>query len=276
MADEDDHAGSPQLESREPTLADLCGLCRELNRRGARYVVVGGFAIAALGYNRRTIDVDLLIDTSGDNESRVLDAVATLPDGAARQAIPFASAELVWRMKKPTHRAKDIPDLAYVSSATPAPNSTTAPFDSPINVDLTGAGIVLTSVRLSVDGQLVNATTNQTGDLTTIRYQPPTRLPPKSQHAVSIAFNDGQDRTISYNFTAADYAVLNAALKVTADTTKPGFLWNVHHNLNLAAINDNIRPQRQLSPARGSTGSQYRRSRRARSRHRTRGHQCES
>jgi hypothetical protein len=39
--------------------------------------------MAAAGYNRRTMDVDLLVDTSGDNESRVLEAVTTLPDGAS-------------------------------------------------------------------------------------------------------------------------------------------------------------------------------------------------
>ena len=31
------------------------------------------------------MDVDLLVDTTEDNEARVLDAVATLPDGAAKQ-----------------------------------------------------------------------------------------------------------------------------------------------------------------------------------------------
>ena len=61
MADQNAHPG--ELESREPTLADLRDLCRELNRRQARYVVVGGFAMSALGYNRRTMDVDLLVDT---------------------------------------------------------------------------------------------------------------------------------------------------------------------------------------------------------------------
>ena len=116
--------------------------------------------MAAIGYNRRTMDVDLLIDTSADNETRVLEAVATLPDGAARQikpgeiaqwtvvriadeivvdlmhsacgvdyskaksgiqvrnvegvAIPLASAELLWRMKQPTGREKDIPDLLFL------------------------------------------------------------------------------------------------------------------------------------------------------------------
>lgn len=160
MANENDHPETPELESRDPTLADLRNLCRELNHRHARYIVVGGFAIAALGFNRHTMDIDLLVDVEGDNESRVLDAVATLPDGAAREltpgdiarwtvvrvgdeivvdlmksacgvdyhaakgdvqfleiegvAIPFASAELMWRMKKPTHREKDIPDLQFL------------------------------------------------------------------------------------------------------------------------------------------------------------------
>ena len=44
--------------------------CRELNTRGARYVVVGGFAIRAAGYVRRTVDIDLLMATDPDNEAR--------------------------------------------------------------------------------------------------------------------------------------------------------------------------------------------------------------
>jgi len=75
-------------ESREPTLEDLCDLCRALNARGARYVVIGGFAIRAAGYNRRTMDVDLLVATDRDNEARVLDALSTLPDQAARELQP--------------------------------------------------------------------------------------------------------------------------------------------------------------------------------------------
>ena len=93
MADENDHTG--ELESREPTVADLRALCQELNRRQARYVVVGGFAMAALGYNRRTMDVDLLVDTSGDNETRGLEAVATLPDRAATQIHPGEIAQWI-------------------------------------------------------------------------------------------------------------------------------------------------------------------------------------
>ncbi len=84
----DDHAPSDTLESREPTLEDLRDLCRALNECGARYVVVGGFAIRAAGYNRRTMDVDLIVAADRDNEARVFDALATLPDRAVRELQP--------------------------------------------------------------------------------------------------------------------------------------------------------------------------------------------
>jgi len=45
---DDQNAGAKRdaenLECRPPIEADLVGLCRELNQRGAKYIVVGGFA----------------------------------------------------------------------------------------------------------------------------------------------------------------------------------------------------------------------------------------
>lgn len=88
MAVEGDEPPDANLESREPTLEDLRDLCRALNDRGARYVVIGGFAIRAAGYNRRTMDIDLLVAADPQNEARVFDALATLPDGAVRELQP--------------------------------------------------------------------------------------------------------------------------------------------------------------------------------------------
>lgn len=88
MAVADDGADGPDLESREPTLEDLRDLCRALNERGARYIVIGGFAIRAAGYIRRTMDVDLMVACDRDNEARVFDALATLPDAAVRELQP--------------------------------------------------------------------------------------------------------------------------------------------------------------------------------------------
>jgi hypothetical protein len=87
------------LEARPPLLEDLVALCRGLNREGARYVVLGGMAVIQAGFVRATNDVDLLIDTSPENQG--------VP-------IPFASPRLLWRTKQ-TLRDKDKVDLAFLA-----------------------------------------------------------------------------------------------------------------------------------------------------------------
>ena len=47
--------------------------------------MVGGFAIIEAGYLRLTNDVDLLVDTSPENERRVYEALRTLPDKAVNE-----------------------------------------------------------------------------------------------------------------------------------------------------------------------------------------------
>lgn len=77
-----------ELESREPTVEDLRDLCRELNLRGAKYLVIGGFAMRAANYNRTTMDVDLMVSADLENEAKVFAALATLPDNAVRELQP--------------------------------------------------------------------------------------------------------------------------------------------------------------------------------------------
>ena len=79
------HDEAPELISRPPQQDDVASLCRELNRLGAKYVVVGGFAVIEAGYPRTTGDIDLLVDSAADNEVKVFEALATLPDGAVRE-----------------------------------------------------------------------------------------------------------------------------------------------------------------------------------------------
>jgi nucleotidyltransferase DUF2204 len=156
----DDLTPQSDLASREPTVEDLRNLCRELNLRGAHYVVIGGFAIRAAGYIRGTMDIDLVVSADRENETRVFGALATLPDNAVRELqpgeleqytvirvtdeivvdlmvrasginfseaikdaitrdvdgvkIPFASPQLLWRMKRNTHREKDAADLMFL------------------------------------------------------------------------------------------------------------------------------------------------------------------
>ncbi len=77
-----------ELESREPTVEDLRDLCRELNQRGAKYLVIGGFAMRAANYNRTTMDVDLMVAADLENEAKVFSALSTLPDNAVRELQP--------------------------------------------------------------------------------------------------------------------------------------------------------------------------------------------
>ncbi len=88
MDSEDDHTPAEELEPREPTVEDLVDLCGRLNETGARNVVVGGFAILHSGYARRTMDIDLLVDSGLENEALVYRALESLPDRAVRDLDP--------------------------------------------------------------------------------------------------------------------------------------------------------------------------------------------
>ena len=88
MDDEIPDGEEDELTSRTPEQADLVELCRQLNSRGARYLVCGGFAIIQAGYPRLTGDIDLLVDASLENEAKVFAALETLPDKAVLQLDP--------------------------------------------------------------------------------------------------------------------------------------------------------------------------------------------
>ncbi len=74
--------------SRPATLADLKLLLRSLDERGVDYLLIGGYALAAHGYQRATIDIDLLVPGNVASGQRIKDALMVLPDQAARDLEP--------------------------------------------------------------------------------------------------------------------------------------------------------------------------------------------
>lgn len=74
--------------SRPATLADLKLLLRSLNEHGADYLLIGGYALAAHGYQRATIDIDLLVPGTLASGQRVKEALMVLPDQAAKDLEP--------------------------------------------------------------------------------------------------------------------------------------------------------------------------------------------
>lgn len=80
--DEHEETEGEELVPRIPSVEDLLDLCRHLNELGARYVVIGGFAIRGAGYPRETHDIDFIIATDLENEAKVYAVLSTLPDKA--------------------------------------------------------------------------------------------------------------------------------------------------------------------------------------------------
>ncbi|MCM2258706.1 MAG: nucleotidyltransferase family protein [Vicinamibacteria bacterium] len=78
MAAEDDDA-----YARAPEPEDVVRVCRALEAAGARYLLIGGFAVIAHGAGRFTKDIDLLVDDAPENVARVKRALAVLEDNAA-------------------------------------------------------------------------------------------------------------------------------------------------------------------------------------------------
>lgn len=89
MVDSEYNSGEKeQLISRTPSVEDLCELCKLLNVGGANYLIVGGFAVRGAGHPRETEDIDLVIATDLENEAKVFEALATLPDQAVLELEP--------------------------------------------------------------------------------------------------------------------------------------------------------------------------------------------
>lgn len=134
--------------------------------------------------------------------------------------------------------------VGYVSGIRTGINN----FGFTLNDDGTSV-IDLSSVRATVDGvNIPLGTLTKTDGKATVLHTFATPFAPGSTHTYSITATDGNGNQISSagEFTTAGYALLTAADKVTPDTSKPGFVFNVHQNAAFQA-NDNIRPVEQLA-----------------------------
>lgn len=81
MADQD----IDKEKTRIPTIEDLKAICKHLNDEGAKYMLIGGFAMAYHGMPRMTEDIDLLVDSSTGNIEKIKKALLFLKDRASSE-----------------------------------------------------------------------------------------------------------------------------------------------------------------------------------------------
>jgi hypothetical protein len=113
-----------------------------------------------------------------------------------------------------------------------------------------GASIVApASAKLVINGQTVTLTVSpKVGDATDFTYKPPTPFPSGSSNSYSIEVKDTQGNAVTDagTFITPAYVLLPPANKVTPDTTKPGFIWNIFAN-SANQVNSNQRTEDALA-----------------------------
>ncbi len=87
----------PEESTRPATVDDLKGLLRSLNEQGADYLLIGGYALNALGYQRGTVAIDIVLRPTREEGEKVKRALLVLPDGAGRDLDPnwFADGDTI-------------------------------------------------------------------------------------------------------------------------------------------------------------------------------------
>jgi hypothetical protein len=76
--------------ARQATWPDVFLLISKLEKHGAEYVLIGGYALAFNGLVRQTGDVDIVVRNSPDNNRRWIAALSELPAGAAKELMKDA------------------------------------------------------------------------------------------------------------------------------------------------------------------------------------------
>lgn len=73
--------------TRPATWDDVKKLAKLLNDASVEYALVGGYAIAAHGFNRFSEDIDILVNPAVENSRRWIVALGELPDHATRELV---------------------------------------------------------------------------------------------------------------------------------------------------------------------------------------------
>ena len=96
-------------DSRPATVDDLKVLLRSLNEQNVDYLLIGGYALYALGYQRGTVDIDVMLRPTREQGERTRRALLMLPDGVAKDL------DADWFIESETIRVADefVVDLMF-------------------------------------------------------------------------------------------------------------------------------------------------------------------
>ncbi|MDQ3189871.1 MAG: hypothetical protein M3Q28_13405 [Pseudomonadota bacterium] len=99
----------PSKFARPASVDDLKLLLRALNDHCVDYLLIGGYALYALGYQRGTVDIDIVLPPTREQGERAKRALLLLPDAVAKDLDP------AWFLEGETIRVADafVVDLMF-------------------------------------------------------------------------------------------------------------------------------------------------------------------
>jgi predicted nucleotidyltransferase len=138
---------------RDATLEDLKLLLRALNENDVAYLLIGGYALAAHGYQRATTDIDVMVSGNVESGEKIKRALLLLPDQAAKELDPG------WFTEGENIRVADAFIVDIMLNANGQTYETLKPYMQVIDVD----GIAMKTV--SLEGLLLTKQTMRDKDV---------------------------------------------------------------------------------------------------------------
>jgi Nucleotidyl transferase AbiEii toxin, Type IV TA system len=103
------------MNQRQPNPNDLVVLTRALATFGVAYALIGGTAMAVHGFSRATKDIDLLLPVDADNNTRLLQALASIEGNA--EALTALRREWMDKGHSTALEGEIYVDLLYVAAS---------------------------------------------------------------------------------------------------------------------------------------------------------------
>ncbi len=206
-------------------------------------VIASAKGLGAIFRSNTLNDVRVNVDNDGSLDlsvgstvvySNLLGAFASSPGRFSFGARTGGSADNHWIDDVNITTRLDAPSAPVALSAAPQGTEVTPAAVVKVQIQDLGTQVNQASVKLKFDGSDVTPSISKAGAITTVEFDPPGLLPPRSKHVVLVSFTDNANppkaQEITYEFTVPDYKSLPPFTKVTPNTSKPGFLFNVFAN----------------------------------------------
>jgi predicted nucleotidyltransferase len=139
--------------ARSATLDDLKLLLKSFNDNGVEYLLIGGYALAAHGYQRATTDIDVVVASGFASGAKVQRALLVLPDQAAKDL------QLEWFDEAENIRVADAIVVDVMLNANGETYESLKPYQQTIDLD----GVAVKTV--SLEGLLLTKRTIRDKDI---------------------------------------------------------------------------------------------------------------